>query len=88
MAIISSNLSDDGFSESIRLMKITSHIDNRIEPVPFNLSTFVEEDHRVWEILKTGVLVYQEDRCEPSLANSKPTGMIYFQNRILHGGKL
>ena len=79
VAIISSNLSDDGFSESIQMMKIASHIDNRIEPVPFKLSTFVEEDPLVWEILKTGVLVYQEDRCEPSLTNSNPTGVICFQ---------
>ena len=79
VAIISSNLSDDRFSERIRLMKIASNIDSRIEPVPFNLNTFVEEDPLVWEILKTGLLIYREDRCEPSLTNSKPTGMIYFQ---------
>jgi len=37
-------------------MKIASNIDSRIEPVPFNLNTFVEEDPLVWEIIKTGTL--------------------------------
>jgi len=60
VAIISSNLTDDRFNERLRLMKIASNIDNRIEPVPYNLNTFVEEDPLVWEILKTGTLIHQE----------------------------
>ncbi|MBF0101378.1 MAG: nucleotidyltransferase domain-containing protein [Desulfobacterales bacterium] len=59
VAVISSNLTDDRFNERIRLMKIACHIDSRIEPVPFNLNTFVEEDPLVWEILKTGILIHQ-----------------------------
>ena len=57
VAIISSDLSDDRFKERIRLMKIAYDIDSRIEPVPFNSNTFIEEYPLVWEILKTGTLV-------------------------------
>ena len=57
VAVISSDLSDDRFLERIRLMKIAYDIDSRIEPVPFNSNTFVEEDPLVWEIVKTGTLV-------------------------------
>ncbi len=57
VAVISSDLSDDRFKERIRLMKIAYDIDSRIEPVPFNSNTFVEEDPLVWEIIKTGTLV-------------------------------
>ncbi len=60
VAIISSDLTDDRFNERIRLMKIAYHIDSKIEPVPFNSNTFVEEDPLVWEILKTGTLIHQE----------------------------
>lgn len=56
VAIISSSLTDDRFNERLKLMKIASNIDNRIEPVPFNLNTFIEEDPLVWEILNTGTL--------------------------------
>ena len=64
VAIISSDLTDDRFNERIRLMKIAYNIDSRIEPVPFNLNTFVAEDPLVWEILRTGTLIYQEKRYE------------------------
>jgi len=60
VAIISSDLTDDRFNERIRLMKMAYDIDIRIEPVPFNLNTFVEEDPLVWEILKNGTLIHQE----------------------------
>ena len=64
VAIISSDLTDDRFNERIRLMKIAYNIDSRIEPVPFNSNTFVEEDPLVWEILKTGTLIQQEKSYE------------------------
>jgi len=57
VAIISSGLSNDRFKERIRLMKIAYSVDSRIEPVPFNSATFVEEDPLVWEILTTGTLL-------------------------------
>ena len=64
VAIVSSDLTDDRFNERIRLMKIAYNIDSRIEPVPFNANTFVEEDPLVWEILKTGTLIHQEESYE------------------------
>ena len=58
IAVISSDFSDNRFEERVRLMKISCDIDSRIEPVPFNLNTFIEEDPLVWEIMKTGTLIY------------------------------
>ncbi|GAB4419553.1 MAG: hypothetical protein OHK0032_15430 [Thermodesulfovibrionales bacterium] len=34
----------DRFEERIRLMKLASEIDTRIEPAPFRPDTFVDED--------------------------------------------
>ena len=39
-------------------MKIAGNIDSRLEPVPFNSNTFIQEDPLVWEILKTGTSVF------------------------------
>ena len=58
IAIISPDLTDDRFNERIRLMKIAGNIDSRLEPVPFNSNTFIQEDPLVWEILKTGTSVF------------------------------
>jgi uncharacterized protein len=55
VAVISPNLSDDRFEERVRLSKISSRIDSRIEPVPFRPDTFVDEDPLVWEIKKEGI---------------------------------
>ena len=61
LAVISSDLTGDRFSERLRLMKISANIDSKIEPVPFNSDTFVPEDPLVWEILKTGIVVDQKE---------------------------
>ncbi len=55
VAIISPDISDDRLEERIRLMKMSSDIDSRIEPVPFRPDTFVDEDPLVWEIKKEGL---------------------------------
>jgi predicted nucleotidyltransferase len=55
VAVISSEISSDRFEERIRLFKISSPIDSRIEPVPFRPDTFVDEDPLVWEIKKEGI---------------------------------
>jgi len=55
VAIISPDLSDDRFEERVRLSKISSRIDSRIEPVPFRPDTFLDEDPLVWEIKKEGI---------------------------------
>ena len=57
VAVISSDISDDRLEERIRLSKISSHIDSRIEPVPFRPDTFVDEDPLVWEIKKEGIRI-------------------------------
>ncbi len=57
LAVISSDLTNDRFEERIRLMKLSSGIDSRIEPVPFRPETFVDEDPLAWEIKKEGLPV-------------------------------
>lgn len=65
IAIISSSLSNDRFDERLRLMKLASEIDSRIEPVPFRADTFIDEDPLVWEIKKEGISIKT-----PSLSNA------------------
>ncbi|MBS1257280.1 MAG: hypothetical protein MAG551_00322 [Candidatus Scalindua arabica] len=57
LAVISSDLTNNRFEERIRLMKLSSGIDSRIEPVPFRPETFVDEDPLAWEIKKEGLPV-------------------------------
>jgi predicted nucleotidyltransferase len=57
VAVISSDFSDDRFEEGVRLMILSHDIDNRIEPVPFNPETFIDENPLAWEIKKTGYLL-------------------------------
>ncbi|MDP3112708.1 MAG: nucleotidyltransferase domain-containing protein [Thermodesulfovibrionales bacterium] len=57
VAVISHGFTYDRFEERIRLMKIASDIDLRIEPVPFRPDTFADEDPLVWEIKKEGVVI-------------------------------
>jgi predicted nucleotidyltransferase len=57
VAIVSPDISDDRLEERFRLVKTSAVIDSRIEPVPFNAKTFVDEDPLVWEIKKEGILI-------------------------------
>jgi predicted nucleotidyltransferase len=57
VAVISPDFSDNRFEEGVRLMILSHDIDNRIEPVPFNPETFIDEDPLAWEIKKTGYLL-------------------------------
>ena len=57
LAVISSDLTNDRFEERVRLMKLSSDIDSRIEPVPFRPETFVDEDPLAWEIKNEGLPV-------------------------------
>lgn len=57
VAVVSSDFSNDRFEERIRLMKLASEIDSRIEPVPFRPDTFIDEDPLVWEIKKEGTAI-------------------------------
>lgn len=57
VAIISPDISHDRFEERIRLSKLASRIDTRIEPMPFTADTFVEENPIVWEIKRKGISI-------------------------------
>ncbi len=55
IAIISPAFSENRFEERIRLMKISSRVDSRIEPVPFSPESFTDEDPLACEIKKNGI---------------------------------
>jgi uncharacterized protein len=55
VAIVSPDFSADRLDERIRLMKLSSEIDSRIEPVPFNSYDFNDNDPLVGEIKKHGI---------------------------------
>lgn len=57
VAIISPDISHDSFEERIRLSKLSSRIDTRIEPMPFTGDTFVDENPIVWEIKRKGISI-------------------------------
>lgn len=57
VAVISPAFSSDRFNERMRLMKISSEIDSRIEPVPYRPENFVDEDPLVWQIKKEGIRI-------------------------------
>ncbi len=61
VAVISPDLTNDRLEERIRLMKLSSDIDTRIEPVPFRPDTFVDEDPLAWEIKRSGIDVMKAD---------------------------
>lgn len=60
VAVVSSDFSDDRFEEGVRLMKLSSHIDSRIEPVPFRPDSFSDDDPLAWEIKRHGIKVEVE----------------------------
>lgn len=60
LAIISPDFSDDRFEERLRLMRIASHIDDRIEPVPFRPDNFSDDNPLAWEIKRHGIKVELE----------------------------
>jgi len=57
IALVSDDFSKNRIDERIRLMKITSNVDSRIEPVPFRTEYFDESDPLVWEIKNTGIQI-------------------------------
>lgn len=57
IAVISPNLSRDSFEERIRLLKLSSAIDTRLEPMPFRQDTFVDENPLAWEIKRKGISI-------------------------------
>ena len=57
VAIISPDFSGDRLDERIRLMKFSTEVDSRIEPVPFHSSDFIDTDPLVGEIKKHGISI-------------------------------
>ncbi|MFA5904842.1 MAG: nucleotidyltransferase domain-containing protein [Desulfobacula sp.] len=57
VAIISPQISNDRFEERIRLTELAMTIDDRIEPLPFNLDSFNDDDPFVRQIKTEGVAI-------------------------------
>ena len=55
VAVVSPQISGNRFEERVRLAGMAIGIDDRIEPLPFNPETFVDEDPLVREIIRNGV---------------------------------
>ena len=57
VALVSSDFSDDLFEERLALMHTAASIDDRIEPYPFTLETFNENDPLASEIQQHGLRI-------------------------------
>ena len=57
VAIVSPQIGNDRFEERVRLTELAMSIDDRIEPLPFNLGSFSDEDPFVRLIKDEGVAV-------------------------------
>ena len=61
LAVVSPDFSEDLFEERIRLMRLASSIDERIEPSPFRPGDFTEDDPLVREIRRSGFEIQIKD---------------------------
>lgn len=57
VAVVSPQISSDRFEERIRLTKLAIAIDDRIEPLPFSVDDFSENDPLVRMIIQDGIAV-------------------------------
>lgn len=57
VAVVSPQIGTDRFEERVRLTKMAITIDDRIEPLPFDLDSFVNNDPLVLEIITNGFAV-------------------------------
>ena len=57
VAVVSPQIGFDRFEERVKLTEFAVSIDDRIEPLPFNIERFVEEDPLVREIISSGIAV-------------------------------
>ena len=55
VAVVSPEFSADRLDDRIRLMKLSTEVDSRIEPVPFHSRDFIDSDPLVGEIKKHGI---------------------------------
>ncbi len=57
IAIVSPDFSADRFEERIRLTRLSTEIDTRIEPVPFRPADFTDEDPLASTIRREGLRI-------------------------------
>lgn len=57
IAVVSPQIGNDRFEERIRLTELAATVDVRLEPLPFNHESFVEEDPFVRQIKREGIAV-------------------------------
>jgi predicted nucleotidyltransferase len=57
IAIISPDFSADRIEERIRLTRLSTDVDSRIEPVPFRPADFIDEDPLAWTIRREGLRI-------------------------------
>lgn len=57
IAVVSPQISNDRFEERIRLTELAVTVDIRLEPLPFSLESFNEEDPFVRQIKREGIAV-------------------------------
>ena len=57
VAVVSPQISTDRFEERIRLTELAINIDDRLEPLPFNIDSFVDSDPLVRKIKTEGIAV-------------------------------
>lgn len=57
IAVVSPQIGNDRFEERIRLTELAVTVDVRLEPLPFNPESFVEEDPFVQRIKREGIVV-------------------------------
>ncbi len=57
VAVVLAHLPFDRFEERIRLTELAATIDDRIEPLPFTLERFVENDPLVRKIISQGLAI-------------------------------
>ena len=57
IAIVSPQLGEDRFEERVKLTQLAISVDDRLEPLPFNPETFIDEDPLVKKITNEGLAV-------------------------------
>jgi len=54
VAVVSPQISNDRFEERIKLTELAISVDDRLEPLPFNLDSFSDDDPFVRQIKNEG----------------------------------
>jgi predicted nucleotidyltransferase len=57
IAVVADGFSGDLVEDIFKLMKIKRDVDNRIEPHPFSIEDFNEDDPLAKEVLRTGIRI-------------------------------